>query len=144
MLFNGYNLTAGADDIEWKGTKWSLVNHFIPFSESDVGATDRFESDFMVRYLDGKQLSGEAQTVMERGREIWKNYFSYVDVRAVRDTYKLNRPDVGWYQIRKALKERSRSNHNVPVSLLHFDASYQALGDKLRPQVYSLGFLRQE
>lgn len=144
MLFNRYNLTAGADDIEWKDTKWSLVNHFIPFSESDVGATDRFESDFMVRYLDGKQLSGEAQTVMERGREIWKNYFSYVDVRAVRDTYKLNRPDVGWYQIRKALKERSRSNHIVPVSLLHFDASYQALGDKLRPQVYSLGFLRKE
>lgn len=143
MLFNGYNLTAGADDIEWNGKKWSLINHFIPFSEADVGATDRFESDFMVRYLDGKPLSNEAIAVLDCGREIWKNYFSHVDARAVRDAYKLNRPDVGWYQIRKALKERSRSSHYVPVSFGPFEQSYQALTTKLRPQVYELGFLRE-
>lgn len=143
MLFNGYNLTAGANDIEWNGKKWSLINHFIPFSEADVGATDRFESDFMVRYLDGKPLSNEAIAVLDCGREIWKNYFSHVDARAVRDAYKLNRPDVGWYQIRKALKERSRSSHYVPVSFGPFEQSYQALTTKLRPQVYELGFLRE-
>jgi hypothetical protein len=48
MLFNGSNLTAGANDLEWNGKKWSLVNHFIPFTEAEVGAPDRFESDFMV------------------------------------------------------------------------------------------------
>ncbi|RMT49021.1 hypothetical protein ALP14_200005 [Pseudomonas amygdali pv. myricae] len=143
MLFNGYNLTAGADDIEWNGKKWSLINHFIPFSEADVGAADRFESDFMVRYLDGKLLSKDAISVLDCGREIWKNYFSHVDARAVRDAYKLNRPDVGWYQIRKALKERSRSNHYVPVSFGPFEQSYQALTRKLKPQVYELGFLRE-
>jgi len=143
MLFNGYNLTAGADKIEWNGALWSLVNHFIPFSEAEVGATDRFESDFMVRYLEGKPLSNEAVAVLDCGREIWKSYFSHVDARAVRDAYKLNRSDVGWYQIRKALKERSRSSHNVPVSFALFEESYQVLSDKLRPQVYGLGFLRQ-
>ncbi|WP_243787532.1 hypothetical protein [Pseudomonas amygdali] len=143
MLFNGYNLTAGADDIEWNGKKWSLINHFIPFSEADVGAADRFESDFMVRYLDGKLLSKDAISVLDCGRDIWKSYFSHVDARAVRDAYKLNRPDVGWYQIRKALKERSRSNHYVPVSFGPFEQSYQALTRKLKPQVYELGFLRE-
>ena len=51
MLFNGSNLTASANDLEWNGKKWSIVNHFIPFTEEEVGAPDRFESDFMVRYL---------------------------------------------------------------------------------------------
>ena len=30
MLFNGSNLTASANDLEWNGKKWSIVNHFIP------------------------------------------------------------------------------------------------------------------
>ncbi|MEQ1790128.1 MAG: hypothetical protein ABL857_06775, partial [Rickettsiales bacterium] len=51
MLFNGSNLTASADNLEWNGKKWSIVNHFIPFTEAEVNAPDRFESDFMVRYL---------------------------------------------------------------------------------------------
>ncbi|WP_254924869.1 hypothetical protein [Pseudomonas fragi] len=143
MLFNGYNLTAGADDIDWDGVKWSLVNHFIPFTELEVGAPDRFESDFMVQFLDGKTLSSEAVAVLDCGREIWKSYFSYVDIRAVREAYKLNRPDVGWYQIRKALRERAKSSHNVPVSFASFENSYKELSEKLRMNVYELGFLRK-
>jgi len=143
MLFNGYNLTAGADDIDWDGMKWSLINHFIPFSEQEVGSPGRFESDFMVQFLDGKTLSSEAVAVLDCGREIWKSYFSYVDIRAVREAYKLNRPDVGWYQIRKALRERAKSSHNVPVSFTSFESSYKELSEKLRMNVYELGFLRK-
>lgn len=143
MLFNGYNLTAGADDIDWDGMKWSLINHFIPFSEQEVGSPGRFESDFMVQFLDGKTLSSEAVAVLDCGREIWKSYFSYVDIRAVREAYKLNRPDVGWYQVRKALRERAKSSHNVPVSFASFESSYKELSEKLRMNVYELGFLRK-
>lgn len=42
-LFNRGNLTAGANDLEWNGKTWSLVNHFIPFTEAEVGAPDWFE-----------------------------------------------------------------------------------------------------
>ena len=151
MLFHGKNLTAGADDLEWNGSKWSLVNHFIPFTEAEVGATDRFESDFMVQYLQAlRQAQGErdggfsveAQAVLDAGRGLWKSYFADTDVRAVRDEYKLNRPDVGWYQIRNALKARNASGDSAPVNFGPFEAAYQVLSDKLRPQVYSLGFLR--
>lgn len=31
MLFNGSNLTASAEKLEWEGKKWSIVNHLIPF-----------------------------------------------------------------------------------------------------------------
>jgi hypothetical protein len=51
MLFNRCNRTASANDLEWNGKQWSIVNHFIPFTEEEVGSPERFESDFMVQYL---------------------------------------------------------------------------------------------
>ena len=44
MLFHGQNRITSKE-----GT-----NHFIPFSETDVGAKEAFESDFMVRFISGK------------------------------------------------------------------------------------------
>ncbi len=142
MLFNGSNLTASADDLEWNGRAWSIVNHFIPYTEEEVGAKGRFESDFMVQYLADKTLSDEAIAVINEGREIWKAYFSETDVYTVRDTLKLNRPDVGWYQIRNALKARNESGDYQPVSFNKFEVAYKNLTEKLRPQVYEFGFLK--
>lgn len=138
MLFNGSNLTASADGLEWNGKTWSIVNHFIPYTETEVGADGRFESDFMVRYLADKKLSKEANAVLDAGRDLWKSYFSKTDVYTVREEYKLNRPDVGWYQIRNALKKRE----DMPVDFSTFEAAYKTLTEKLAPQVYELGFLR--
>jgi very-short-patch-repair endonuclease len=142
MLFHGSNLTASANDLEWNDKKWSIVNHFIPFTEAEVNAPDRFESDFMVQYLANKALSPEASAVRLAGQVLWQAYFADTDVRNVRDELKLNRPDVGWYQIRNALKARNASGDFVPVDFSAFEAAYKTLGDKLRPQVYELGFLR--
>ena len=142
MLFNGSNLTASANDLEWNGKKWSIVNHFIPFSEEEVNSPDRFESDFMVQYLKDKTLSAEAQAVLQKGKELWQAYFSQTDVRAVRDELKLNRADVGWYQVRKALQARNASGDFPPVSFKAFEEAYKTLSEKLHPMVYELGFLK--
>lgn len=142
MLFNRQNRAASANDLEWNGQKWSIVNHFIPFSEEDVGATGRFESDFMVQYLKGNKQSLEAKAVLAAGKKLWQAYFLHTDNRTVRDEYKLNRPDVGWYQIRNALKKRNESDDYAPVSFEPFEQAYKALTEKLRPMVYELGFLR--
>lgn len=141
-LFNGSNLTASADDLEWNGRKWSIVNHFIPFTEAEVGSPERFESDFMVQYLSDKSLSPEATLVMKEGRKLWKAYFSQVDTHSIREEYKLNRADVGWYQIRNALKSRNETSDYPPVSFVNFEEAYRTLTEKLRPMVYELGFLR--
>ena len=142
MLFNGSNLTAGANDLEWGDRRWSLVNHFIPFTETEVGAPERFESDFMVKYLEGKTLSPESKNVLEEGKKLWQSYFAHTDTRTIRDEFKLNRPDVGWYQIRNALKARNASSDFPPVNFKPFEEYYKVLTEKLQPQVYSLGFLK--
>ncbi len=142
MLFNGSNLSASANDLEWNGRQWSIVNHFIPYTEAEVNSPDRFESDFMVQYLANKVLSPEAQAVLDAGRKLWKAYFSTTDAHNIREEFKLNRPDVGWYQIRNALVARNKSGDYEPTNFEPFEATYKALGDKLRPQVYELGFLK--
>ncbi|MBK1642124.1 hypothetical protein CKO12_09595 [Chromatium okenii] len=143
MLFNGSNLTASADDLEWNGATWSIVNHFIPFTETEVNAPARFESDFMVRYLKGKKQSPEAKAVLAAGKQLWLAYFAQIDNHTVRSALKLNRPDVGWYQLRNALKKRNDSGDELPVSFAAFELAYKTLTDKLQPLVYELGFLRR-
>ncbi len=138
MLFNGSNLTAGADDLRWNERDWSLTNHFIPFTEVEVGAKGRFESDFMVRHMAGMVFSPEARTVLDEGRKLWARFHAIQFPRKIRDEYKLGRSDAGWYQIRKALEAYADTEL---TDFEPFKAAYKALGDKLRPMVYELGFL---
>ncbi|MDB5680115.1 MAG: hypothetical protein JWM94_3117 [Sphingomonas bacterium] len=138
MLFNGSNLTAGANGLHWNGRDWSLVNHFIPFTESEVGAKGRFESDFMVRYMDGMTFSPKARAVLDEGRKLWTRFHATQFPRKIRDEFKLNRPDAGWYQIRRALKAYGETEL---TDFDPFDRAYAALSAKLRPMVYELGFL---
>jgi hypothetical protein len=142
MLFNGSNLTASANDLKWNDKTWSIVNHFIPYTEAEVNAPDRFESDFMLQYLKEKILSKESQNVLAEGKKLWQAYFAHTDVHTVRDELKLNRADVGWYQIRKALQARNSSGDFAPVSFKPFEEAYKALTEKLQPMVYELGFLK--
>lgn len=143
MMFNRCQRTASANDLEWNNRNWSIVNHFIPYTESEVGAPERFESDFMVQYLADKQLSPEAVAVLDAGRELWRAYFTQTDERSVRDELKLNRADVGWYQIRKALQARNKNSDSIPTDFTAFELAYAKLTDKLRPLVYEYGFLRE-
>lgn len=137
MLFNGSNLTAGADGLRWNDSDWSLTNHFIPFTEAEVGAK-RFESDFMVRYMKSMTFSPEAQAVLDEGRKLWKRFHATRFPNKIREEFKLNRADAGWYQVRKALEAYG----DVELTDFNpFKAAYAALTEKLRPQVYEFGFL---
>lgn len=143
MLFNGSNNTASADGLEWNGKIWSIVNHFIPYTEQEVDAPDRFESDFMVRFLENKTLSSEATAVLDAGREIWKIYFSKEDEYKIKQLLKLNRSDVGWYQIRHALEARNENGIGKPTDFSIFKEAYDTLTKKLRPEVFRKGFLKK-
>jgi hypothetical protein len=138
MLFNGKNLTAGADGLRWNDRDWSLVNHFIPFAEAEVGAKGRFESAFMVSYMKGLTFSPEAKAVLEEGRKLWTRFHGTDFPRRIRDEFKLGRPDAGWYQVRRSLKAYGDTELTDFGS---FDAAYGLLTTKLRPLVYELGFL---
>lgn len=138
MLFNGSNLTAGADGLHWNERDWSLVNHFIPFTEGEVGANGRFESDFMARYMAGMTFSPEAQAVLAAGRALFRRFHATQFPRKIRDEFKLGRADAGWYQVRRALEANSDTELTDFES---FKTVYAALGAKLRPLVFELGFL---
>ena len=132
------NVSNGADGLHWNERDWSLVNHFIPFTEAEVGAKGRFESDFMARHIAGMAFSPEASAVLDEGRKLWRRYHATQFPRKIRDELKLNRSDAGWYQVRKALEAFGDTEL---TDLDPFKAAYAALGHKLRPMVYDLGFL---
>lgn len=138
MLFNTANSTAGADNIEYNNKKWSITNHFIPFTEDDVNANGRFESDFMSSYIKNIKISKESKNVLNEGKKIWQKFHSHKFERAIRDKFKLNRPDVGWYQIRKSLEE---SSDVVVIDFEPFKESYLRLSNKLAPKISEFGFL---
>ncbi len=138
MLFNGSNLTAGADGLRWDDRDWSLTNHFIPFTEAEVGASGRFESDFMIRYIAGMAFSPEAQAVLDEGCALFRRFHATHFARRIRDEFKLGRADAGWYQVRRALQA---FDDTELTDFGSFNQAYAALSTKLRPMVYSLGFL---
>lgn len=141
MLFNNSNLTASANGLEYNGAKYNLTNHFIPFSEAQVDANDRFESDFMSNFLSDKKLSKEAQQVLNVALEIYKLYYASSFNHKIREKYRLDRVDVGWYQIKKALEDQGDETYKKYME--QFKNLYQVLSDKLLEQVFEYGFLRQ-
>lgn len=140
MLFSGSNLTAGTakDALEWNEKKWQLINHFIPFEEKQVGVKNKFQSHFMSDYLRDKKLSKEAKTVYDTGLVLWKAFYATDIERKVCDEYLLNDADVGWYQIRNALKIAAPQTH-----FTSFEIAYKKLSEKLEKLVYKYGFLKE-
>ena len=98
----------------------------------------------MQQHLATKKLSSDAQAVLGQGRKLWSSFFSETDPHSVRKDLRLNRPDVGWHQIRNALKLRNAGGDFPPVSTTAFENAYSALTQKIRPDVYTFGFLQKD
>lgn len=145
MLFNNRNLTVGANGLIWQDKEWNLVNHFVPFKEDEVDAISRFESNFMSEMLASLKLSKEARNVLTDGRKVWKSYFEAVEKKqiskSIREEFKLNRSDVGWYQIRNTLEKLSSIGTPVSYRASEIEVSYKALTEKILPEIYKKGIL---
>jgi hypothetical protein len=137
-LYNSSNYAASAENLSWNGQDWPLVNHFLPFTEKEVGAKVAFKSNFMSNYMSKIKFSSEAKGVLEEGKMIFRKYHQQNFGRTITDEFRLGQPDVGWWQVRRALKANSS---NVLTDFEAFDASYNALSEKLIPQVINYGFL---
>ena len=80
--------------------------------------------------------------MLAAGKKLWQAYFLETDVRTVRDKLKLNRADVGWYQVGKTLQARNASGDIELVSFKPFKEAIKVLTEKLQPLVYEYGFLK--
>ena len=143
------------------------TNHWIPFTEEEVNAQERFESHFMSDYLAGKiqpeapqqgnlfekakeeaasaVLSDEAQAVMDAGRELWRYYHAQPNAN----------PNASFYDIRLYFQgTKTLPSGKVQMNTESNDATYTTLITNLRqrmkelakaiePKVYEYGFLKQ-
>ena len=137
MLFNGSNLSASAK-LKYNNKDYTIINHFIPFSQDEVNAKEPFKSSFIYDYMKDKCFSKEALDVLNEGRKIWTKFFEiYNDLSMDTVIDKQLSNDAGWYQIRKTLECLYGKNFDKD-----FKECYKILEDKLITQVYNYGFLK--
>jgi hypothetical protein len=121
------------------------VNHWIPFTEKEVDAKEKFESNFMSGFLKDKTLSAEAQAVLDAGRELWKYYHA-----KIKDN-KTASVNASYYDIREFFQGR---NDKGTMKTKSTDETYTArivtlrkklddLSKKIQPKVYEYGFLKE-
>ncbi len=148
-IFQGQQTSLRA--IDYKGKLWDIPNEFFFMSKSEIeDLADQLSLDqtyqdahtskdrFVYLKLQGLTLSPEAQAVLDKARDLVRKSFKY---RSLFDDehpeYQILNWDCGWYQVKAILKQY------LPQDLEEFKALYKALGNKLRPLVYELGFLKK-
>lgn len=133
-LFHGQNRISCADG----------VNHWIPFTEQEVDANEKFESNFMSKYIKGKTFSTEANSVLKSGLELWKYYHTKTKGN---NTISVN---ASFYDIREYFQGRSA---NGKMNNKSIDETYnkiiktlrnnvKLLAQKIEPKIYEYGFLK--
>jgi hypothetical protein len=150
-LFHGQNRIRSSDG----------PNHWVPFSEEEIGTKDEIKSHFMIDLLAGKGgkrhvqgdlfetgegasrkpvLSSEARAVLEAAKGLYRYYHSLPDAN----------PDASFYDIRLRFQktdERGRMNpsssdetYNALLAVLR--AAQKDLAERIAEGVYRHGFLK--
>ncbi len=138
------------------------INHFIPFSETELGITkEAFESDFMYKFIKGNikdenslfgdelakiEFSLEAQELLKVGKELFKYYHTHSEDKG----YLVN---ASLYDIKEFFQgrdEKGRMNRPSQAKDEHYKAllsdlntALNALAKKLEPKIYEYGFLKE-
>ena len=141
-LFAPSNQTASLSNVEYEGEIYQIKNNFFPFMLEELQSwkcsspeirwrlaaahEDRFAAIWIKNHR--SELSAEAISILNAGKTIYKKFFAELATLDVRK-WKIDDWDAGWYQIRMSL--------GATIDL-------KSLSDKLLPQIYELGFLRDE
>jgi hypothetical protein len=140
------------------------VNHWIPFTESEVNAGEKFASNFMTDFIKGKikaenqsvglpfaeeivlenkpkEFSNEATEVFNAGRELWRYYHSQENVNVNASLYDIRE----YFQGRNAQgRMNSRSDDEKYTELIgNLRQKLNLLAAKIAPKVYEYEFLKQ-
>ncbi len=154
-LFHGQNRITNSDGI----------NHWIPFTEHEVNAKAKFESNFMTDFIKGKikkdssndtlfndktiderkplVFSDEAKAVFDAGRELWKYYHSQndIDINVNASFYDIR----AYFQGTNALGRMNARSEDATYTKLIGDLrnNLSVLADKIKPKVYEYEFLKE-
>ncbi|CAM3454793.1 hypothetical protein [Empedobacter stercoris] len=137
------------------------TNHWIPFTEQEVDAKEKFESNFMTNFIKGEiskteedslfgdtpisnqplEFSEEAKAVFDAGRELWKYYHEQPNVNV----------NASYYDIREYFQGRNEKGKMNAKSLdqIYTDLNAELknkmsiLADKIKPKIYDYEFLKE-
>ena len=138
-------------------------NHWIPFTEYEVASREKFDSNFMTNFIQGKlkpevvqedlfgvkptnnrttpfEFSAEAKEVFNAGRELWKYYHKQPDCNVNASLYDIRE----YFQGRNDKgKMNNKSEDETYMNLINeLRAKLKLIEKKIEPKVYEYGFLK--
>lgn len=141
------------------------TNHWIPFTEQEVEAREKFESNFMSKFIKGKikpgkfsidifsvlmepkvhyetplKFSSEATAVFKAGRELWRYYHRQPGCNVNASLYDIREHFQGRNEKGKMYNKSNDETYTALISQLR--ASLKILAKKIEPKVYKYGFLK--
>ena len=150
-LFNTSSNQSSLRQIEYKGKLWDIKNEFFWMSRKEMkelaneNGNDACYQDantssdrYVYNLLQNITLSEEAQLVLDKACELVRKTFKYrMMFDEDNENYQINNWDASYYQMKPLWKEYAKDDFE------EFKSLYKKLGDKMRPMVYELGFLRK-
>jgi hypothetical protein len=138
------------------------TNHWIPFTEYEVDAKEKFESNFMTKYINGKidteitfdlfhkiektdliqplVFSPEAQAVFDAGRALWTYYHAQKDVNANASLYDIREHFQGRNDKGRMHTRSTDEQYTQLIGILR--TKLNLLADNIAPKVYQYTFLK--
>lgn len=150
-LFHGQNRISSKE-----GT-----NHWIPFTEQEVNAQERFESNFMTDFIKGKlkaqsdvnlfgtqttenkplEFSEEAKEVFDAGRKLWFYYHQQKDINVNASLYDIKEYFQGRNDKGRMNTKSTDEKYTQLIGALR--DKLNILAQKISPEVYEYGFLKE-
>lgn len=136
------------------------TNHWIPFTEQEVNSREKFESNFMTKFIAGKikqessggifdsaeqrttplEFSPEAQEVFDAGRELWRYYHAQPNCNVNASFYDIREHFQGRNDKGKMNNKSDDERYTELLATLR--AKLKQLAKKIEPKVYEYGFLK--
>jgi hypothetical protein len=153
-LFHGQNRISSKEGI----------NHWLPFKEQEVDSKEKFASNFMFNFIQGKLkaeksvedllsekqeisirktplvFSSEAKAVFVAGLELWKYYHAQENVNVNASLYDIREYFQGRSEKGKMNNKSEDETYNKLIGELR--KQVELLAQKIEPKVYQYGFLK--
>ncbi len=139
------------------------INHWIPFTEQEVNAKEKFASNFMTDFINGKvktaneksglfdtenkvsdkvlSFSNEATEVFNAGRELWKYYHSFDAITINASLYDIRE----YFQGRndKGRMNAKSTDEQYTTFITELRKKLNILAKKITPKIYEYEFLKE-
>ncbi len=136
------------------------TNYWLPFTEQEVNSREKFDSNFMTKFINGKLkededsalftkkqqrtnplvFSQEAKEVLDAGRELWKYYHKQPNCDVNASLYDIRVHFQGRNLKGKMNNKSEDAQYAELINILR--DKLKMLGYKIEPKVYEFGFLK--